>query len=350
MTGRHVFRPVGPDELRWHEELPPDPASLCDLMWLDGDLDNGYQIGIGLIRCRPLVGGLPSVTIKVLPPSGDVIEVNETFQSTDFASRPFGGQWGGRNRIVGELDAHGRPTGYTLELAVGGIEVAVNCTTVCTGLKFVDRSPGYTAHDPANNHAAGWWPVIPRAASTGTITVNGTVLDAAGAFHLERQVSSFPLGGNAGEKSAQSIWTWGHLYTDDYTAVWTDSGASEHFGFRHFTPFLLWKGTDLVLSTFAFASYVERFALNPHTGLSMPAVTTLKASDGRTDFFARLLHPRNSEHVELNNKPGSLYCRQVSEVTARLDTPVGTERLTGRAVHEWGTQAGNFPFLTATAS
>ena len=319
-------------------------------MWLDGDLDNGYQIGIGLIRCRPLVGGLPSVTIKVLPPVGDVIEVNETFEPTDFVGGPFEGRWGGRNRIVGALDGRGNPTGYVLELAVGGVEVNITCRAVCTGMKFVDSSPGYTAYDAANNHAAGWWPVIPRAIATGTVTVNGTALDGTGAFHLERQVSSFPLGGNAGEKSAQSIWTWGHLYADDYTAVWTDSGASEHFGFRHFTPFLLWKGADLVLSTFAFASYVEQFALNPRTGLVMPAVTTLKASDGHSDFFARLLHPRNSEHLELNNKPGSLYCRQVSDVTARVDRPAETDRLTGRAVHEWGTQAGNFPFVTATAS
>jgi hypothetical protein len=98
------------------------------------------------------------------------------------------------------------------------------------------------------------------------------------------------------------------------------------------------------MSTFAFASYVERFALNPTTGLAMPIVTTLKASDGATDFFARLVNRRNVEHVELNDKPGSVYCRQLSEVAARLHGPDGTERATGRAVHEWGTQAGNYPF------
>ncbi|ABW12106.1 hypothetical protein Franean1_2680 [Parafrankia sp. EAN1pec] len=348
MSARYVVRPVGRDELRWHDELPADPASLVDLFWLDGDLENGYQIGIGLIRCRPLADGLPAVTIKILPPDGDVLEVNETFEPEDFDGDAFGGRWGDRNRIVGEFDANGRPTGYRLVLSVGGIEVDVACRAVCTGAKFVDASPGYTAYDPVQRHAAGWWPLIPRATSTGHITVRGLPVDGTGAFHLERQVSSFPLGGSDGEKSAQSIWTWGHFYAGDYTAVWTDSGASAQFGYRHFTPFLLWRGSELVLSTFAFASYVERFTINPRTGLAMPAVTTLKAADGGTEFFARLLSPRNSEHVVLNNKPGSLYSRQLSEVQARLDGPGGTERLTGRAVHEWGTQAGNFPFLTAT--
>ena len=45
MSPRNVFRPVGPDEARWHDELSWHPA-MADLFWLDGELDNGFQIGV----------------------------------------------------------------------------------------------------------------------------------------------------------------------------------------------------------------------------------------------------------------------------------------------------------------
>jgi hypothetical protein len=342
MSRRRVFRPIGPDEVRWHDELPWHPG-MADLFWLDGELDNGYQLGIGLLRSRPLVGGLPGITIKILTPDGEVFEVDETFTAEEFTGTAFGGSWG-ENQLVGQIDDDGRPVGYRLILAVGNITLDVTCDGVCVGSKFVDSSPGFTTFDESTGSAAGWWPLLPKSTSSGTLTIGDTVLDASGAFHIERQVTTFPLAGSAGEKSAQSIWTWGHFYAGEYTAIWTDSGASEHFGYHHFTPFLLWRGNELVLSTFAFASYVERFTINPVTGLALPVVTTLKASDGETDFFARLIEPRNFEHVELNNKPGSIYCRQLSQVSARIETTDGVERAGGTAIHEWGTQAGNFPF------
>jgi hypothetical protein len=321
---------------------------MADLFWLDGELDNGWQIGIGLLRSRPLVGGRPAITIKIMRTDGAVINADATFTVEEFTPSAFGGSWGPDNRLEGQLDGAGRPAAFRLTLAVDDLLLDVTCHAVCFGAKFVDTSPGFTVHDEAGGSAAGWWPLIPRARASGTLSINGDVIDASGDFHIERQVSSFPLAGNAGEKSAQSIWSWGHFYAGEYTAIWTDSGASEHFGYHHFTPFLLWRGSELLLSTFAFACYVERFTVNPATSLALPVVTTLKASDGTTDFFARLVEPRNFEHVELNNKPGSIYCRQVSRVAARIEGTGTVERVAGRAVHEWGTQAGNYPFTTGS--
>jgi hypothetical protein len=345
VSRRHQFTPVGADEIRWHDELPWHPA-VADLFWLDGDLDSGHHIGIGLLRSRPLAGGMPSVTVTVMTPTGEVIELDETFTRDGLVPREFGATWGEAADLEIEVDDQGTPRGFRLRVSLATVELDVECESVCVGAKFVDRSPGYTSYDEASGSAAGWWPLVPRATSTGTLRLDEATFDATGAFHIERQLSSFPLGGSAGEKSAQSIWSWGHLYADDYTAVWTDSGASEHFGYHHFTPFMLWRDREPLLQTFAFASYVERFVRNPQTGLVQPSVTTLKASDGTTDLFVRLTEPRNFTHVELNGKPGSLYCRQRSRVSARVDTPSGTERFSGRAVHEWGSQAGNYPFTT----
>jgi len=341
-----AFRHVTPEEFRWHTELSGDPDSLCELLWIDGHLDDGWQIGIGLMRARPLMDGHPAIFIRLLSPDGRCIQADEKFTHEEFQNGGgLSARWGRNNSIVADVGPSGSPGAYRLSLRVREFEVDLHCVAECTGVKFVTASPGYTACDTKSGLATGWWPLIPRARVSGSIVVQGEARQVSGLFYLERQVSSLPLGGREGEKTAQSIWAWGNFHAGDFTAGWTDSGASEDFGYRHFTPFVMWKGSDPFLSTFSFASYVEKFAINPKNGLAYPEVVTLKASGGDIDFFARLVSGHIIDHYEMNNKRDSLYCRQASEVHAQIRQWGATRRIEGRAVHEWGTRAGNFPFI-----
>jgi hypothetical protein len=345
MSSERAFRDVTAEEYRWHTELKGDAATIVELLWIDGQFGNGWQIGIGLLRARPLAGGNPAITIKLMSPDGKVSEVNRTFRPDEFHDDGgLSARWGNENCVVGRMDENGRLAGYSLQLAVEDIRVVLDAETVCSGVKFVARSPGYTVHEPETQLAVGWWPLVPRATCRGTITHGGAPMGVAGLIYLERQVSSFPLGGHQGEKTAQSIWTWGHIFAGDYTIGWTDSGASEDFGFRHFTPFVVWKGAEPFFWTFAFASYVERFAVNPENGLAYPAVVTLKAAMPDIDMFVRLENGLQSEHCVFNNKPGSLYSRQVCDAQVQFRRWGRSHRASGHAVFEWGTSAGNFPF------
>jgi hypothetical protein len=211
-------------------------------------------------------------------------------------------------------------------------------------VKFSTGSPGYSGFRAETRLAVGWWPVTPRATARGTLTFRSEPRAVTALVHVERQAATVPLAGAAGELSAQSIWSWGHLNCGDYTAIWTDSAASGQLGYHHFTPFVLYRGRYPVLSTFAFTSYVEKFTIDERTGLARPEVTTLKASDGNLELFARLTDALVSDHFVMNKQAGSVYCRMVSTVDARLSQWGRAERITGRAVHEWGSQAGNFPF------
>lgn len=345
MSSERTFREVGAEEYRWHTELGGDAAKIVELLWIDGQFDNGWQIGMGLLRARPLAGGNPAITIKLMAPDGTVTEVNHTFRPDEFHDDGgLSARWGDENAVVGRMDEAGRLAGYSLRLNVEGLRVSLDTETVCSGVKFVGRSPGYTVHEPGTQLAVGWWPLVPRATCSGTISHGCGELGAKGLIYLERQVSSFPLGGQEGEKTAQSIWTWGHVFAGDYTIGWTDSGASADFGYRHFTPFVAWKGADPFFWTFAFASYVERFAINPENGLAYPAVVTLKAAMPDLDIFVRLENGRQSEHCVFNDKPGALYSRQVCDAQIQFRRWGRTHRIAGHGVFEWGTAAGNFPF------
>jgi len=152
-----VFRDLAPEEYRWHTEVQGDPKSICELLWIDGMFDNGWQIGMGLLRARPIAGGHPAITIKLESPDGKVTETNATFAHEEFsASEGLTARWGEANRIVGRLDESGRLAGYSLELQVENVRVSMDATTVCSGVKFVSASPGYTVHDPKTHLAVGW--------------------------------------------------------------------------------------------------------------------------------------------------------------------------------------------------
>lgn len=346
MTDVRAFRRITPAELAWRTELGDGDPDYVELWWFDAGLDNGWQLGMGLYRSRPYDGGRPAITINLLRPGHEFVEVHETFAADQFTPYDFGGRWGPRNEMVGTLSDEGDPVSFRLSLDVDAVRVELDCAVVCSGVKFTTASPGFTHYRPEKGTAVGWWPIAPRADFTGSVTVGDTTVTARGRVHVEKQLSSLPLAGSDGTPSAQSNWTWGHFSCGDYTGIWTDSAASQQLGYRHFTPFVLYRGDEPVLSTFAFASYVETFCLDAATGLPRPEVVTLKAAEGERRFFARLVDGRVSDQFELNGNAGAFYCRQFGRIDAELHLWGRATRLEGEVVHEWGTQAGNFPFQT----
>ncbi|WP_370617788.1 hypothetical protein [Mumia sp. Pv 4-285] len=339
------FHHITPAEIAWQLDLGANDPDFVELFWLDAALDNGWQVGIGFYRSRPHDDGRPAITVNVVRPGKEYVEVHETYDAGAFTPTEFGGQWGDGNVLVGELDSLGRPESVRLSVAIDGVQIELAGPVVCSGVKFTSATPGYTHHRAETGTAVGWWPVAPRTDVTGRLAVGGEEVEVTGAAHLEKQLSSLPLAGRPGAPSAQSVWTWGHFTCGDYTGIWTDSAASAQLGYRHFTPFVLYRGSEPVLSTFAFSSSVERFVTQPSTGLPLPQVVTLKASDGQRDFFARLVDGQVSDQFELNGVAGAYYCRQAGRIEAEIHHWGALTRLEGEAVHEWGTQAGNFPFV-----
>jgi len=180
---------------------------------------------------------------------------------------------------------------------------------------------------------------VPRAEVEGTLTIEGKPVKVSGLSYVERQITNIPQSfGGVG----QAWWTWGHFYAGDFTAVWTDSAASEHYQYRHFSPFALWKGSELVLSSFQFTAYIEKYGIDPDSGALYPVVESLRASDGNVELRAQLL-PGTINHVFRLGGTG-VYCRQYSPVNMQLRRWDDVEEASGTAVHEFGAGGGWFPF------
>jgi len=342
MARVYSFHRTTKNELGWHPDLKGGgEGGVGGLMgynewfWFDGQFENGYECSMGLFG-----GDRKFIDLYPMSPDGVVHHRSEEFSAEAFKSEPFGASWGGNNYLRGKLAADGSVLGYDVKVAAGdvGLDIATRAV-VPFGVKFSPEEPGYSYYNPIKKQALGWWPLAPRAEAEGTITIDGKANPIKGQVYLERQLSSLPLGGTAGAKTGQAVWCWGHFYAGDYTAVWTDSAASQHYGYRHFTPFVLWKGDTVVMSTFQFAGYVEEFGIDPKTGIPYPVVETVKASDGVTELFAVLQPGTIIEHA-----PGSWYCRQYCDIKVSIRRWGETEEIAGKSVHEWCAGGGWFPF------
>jgi len=350
MTRAYTFRNIDNGVLGWHLDLGEGDAidDYGEWLWLDAQLEDGYQFSLGLFRNfpptyrpttwykakwgdRPEVGRWPAVDLHIKTPDGKLHRSTEVYPPESFKPAPWGVTIS-HSTYTGKFNSQtGRPESYHISASVGNLGVDFNARVIATGVVFSDEEHGYTYYHPIKKRALGWWPLIPRAEIEGTIIIEGNTVKAKGLAFCERQLWNLPVIGPSG----QSWWFWGHFFADDYTAVWTDSAASEHFKYRHFSPFVLWKGGDVVLSTFNFAGYAEKFGLDPD-GIPYPEVVSLKASDGNREMTAQLVNGKILTRLES-------YVRQCCEVHMQLKHWGETKEIHGESIHEWGCSPDWFP-------
>lgn len=344
MPKEYTFRRITPHEVRWQTELGDGEGAdkYRDWFYFDGHFDeHGYSCSISLHNREFFGGPQPEIEMYFLTPDGPIHRI-ELFPIGSFKPEPFGASWGPANVFEGKMGLNGQPESYHMKVSAGDISVDFTCRAVVTGVKFVDAEPGYTYYHPVKKMALGWWPLVPRAEAEGTVTIGEKTVKVKGLAYLERQLACMPLGGGAGERTGQALWCWGHFFAGDYTALWTDSAASEHYGYSHFTPFVLWKGNTPIMSTYQFAGYVEKFAISPENGLPYPLVETIKASDGIREVTAQLVNGSMLLHMEL--APQAWYSRMYSDVNVQIRHWGEMEQVKGRSLHEWGCTGSWFPY------
>jgi hypothetical protein len=228
---------------------------------------------------------------------------------------------------------------------VDDMQLKISAKAIATGLQFSDEEHGYSYYNPMKKIALGWWPLVPRAEIKGTLTFKGSVIDVKGLAYCEKQLSNMPSSFGGG---AQNVWHWGHFFADDYTAAWTDSAASKSFCYRHFSPVAIWKGSDLVLSTFQAACSVEKFDINPVSKTLYPEFESLRASEGDTMLTAQYQPGIVMDYYQPSNPElGTIaltYVRQVCPVNMQLTRGDEVVEVTGTAIREWGSGPDWFPY------
>ena len=350
MPRSYTFKTITENNLAWHPELG---GEYYDWLWLDGWSEDGYTYGltmaVRLDMAAQVVGpenkDLPLIDCLVTSPEGVTHRVARAFPVEEFKTEePWGVTIAG-NSCIGTLAPDGKPAGYRIKVGLDGVGIDVSARAVAVGMQFVEAEHGYTYYHPVKNVGVGWWPLVVRAEMEGTVTFHGATVPVKGLAYCERQL------GNMSFEATMAHWFWGHFYAGDYTAIWTDAASPERMQYRHFSPFILYKGGDPILCTHNLALSAEKFELDPENGMPCPVAQTLHATQGDTEITAVLHRGVIIERECLVDTAGTVftgenpggYFRQVCPIDLQVRRWDRVEQLQGTCQHEFGWMSQWFP-------
>jgi len=305
--GLYTFRSINKNQLGWHSDMGGD---VLEWMFMDGWMDNGYKYGALFASHLDMAENIveyekkdwPIVNCHVTSPDGETKDIYKAFPPEEFKAEPFGVTIG-NNFLKGSLTPDGLPAGYQLKVDLDDIGIDVTAEAICTGVRFTDEEHGCMFYDPTTNIGVGWWPLVPRASLEGTVTFQGKKTEkAAGHGYVERQ-----LGNREGMKMNEwvSHWYWGHCYAGDYTAIWNFVVTGQAMGYHLFSPLVVWKGSDIILSTHNLAASANEFGVDEEvTGNLYPTVVGIHGTQGDTELFGLMTPPTLTERYQMLNLPG----------------------------------------------
>ena len=344
MAKTYIFKNISNEILRWHPELGEgeNQENYFEYMWFDAPLQGAD--GVYYLRISPFssvvkgshgaeTGGLPGLGFDLLLPNGECLDSFIIYDPREYEALPFGGIWG-TNAFTGTVTDDGFLDSFEIKMNIEGVGIDLKARTVANGLQFVEADHGYTYYHPVKKRALGWWPLAPRADVEGILTIGGKEIRVKGPSYLDRQLGNLPtaFGG-----SGQAWWTWGHFWAGDYTGTFTDSAPTAKYKYRHFSPFMLWKGSELVLATFDFTGYVEQFSVDETSGKFYPKVQSQKARDGSVEFTSQITNGILVEPTTTSLEETTRYVRQFADITMQLNRFGGIEEeISGKIVAEFG--------------
>jgi hypothetical protein len=326
--------------------------------YLDAVFDNGYELVGDFIAGRADAeiaeflgmpqgekGGYPYVEFRITTPDHKSFDIAQSVPpekaklSNDTLDLVVGS-----NSLLGEFEPSGLLKKFHLKLSQGDMGVDVTYYTEVTGVKLANRDGGFTYYNPVKKKYYGWYPVAPRNRVEGTLTVQGKKIPVKGWGYQDHQSGNYPT------MDAMPIEFWGHGVAGEYTMIWTDSFAGENKDYRHFSPFVLWKGKTPILNTYDFCCVPEKFEMDPDIRMPYPYVESLRASDGKTSVRVilkpgKLIHKWRYQSGKRLTKehPGS-YFRQVCDSIVEITQGEEVERVHGQALHEHMWHMDWFPY------
>jgi len=98
----------------------------------------------------------------------------------------------------------------------------------------------------------------------------------------------------------------------------------ESLQYRHFSPLVSWKGSNIILSTHNLSLYPEHFTLDSEIRMLFLKIETINATEGNVELSALVLPATITERDLMTNNPGTsqekpgCYSRRYSEIDVEI--------------------------------
>ncbi len=218
---------------------PHDSRWAFEHWYFDARLDSGHHVVAFLQKRRPEEppGSKPVVELIVYYPDGTRRQVIRHYPkaafraSTDHCEVGIGPNHA-RADLSGELPVH--------HLHASEEDVVLDLTFTNETSSWM---PGNGTTEYGQKDFFGWVVPGPRAAVTGSITIDGESREVTGRGYHDH---------NWGVGNMPRIierWHWGRLYTDDFSLLYASVRTQARFEHHESRPLMLAHGSEIVLST-----------------------------------------------------------------------------------------------------
>jgi hypothetical protein len=252
----------------------------------------------------------------------------------------------GDNKLTGKFKADGSPEEFHIMVAEDSLAADLIFHVKVGGVKYTTREDGYTYYHPATKKYFGSWSVTTRSDVEGTLTIDGRTAKVNGLGFHNNNVGTIKT------SEIQSRWVYAVIYAGDYTIVCTDATAPKQYGYSHFTPFVLWKGNKVILSTYNVVTRAEKFAIDPVAKGPYPTEEAFKAFQGDIEVTGQLLPGTIIENSRLADIPGfpfspsnpCFHFWQLSDADIQIKIGDQVEKVKGQALREFTWFEEWFPY------
>lgn len=342
MAGNFRFD-LKPSDLGWHPDDSEGSFALWDCYCM---LDDGAKCALEffsrpwypIIDYRAEEANHPLAILKIITSEGKEHIYRQSFPDSEFrASKETLDVTIGNNRLLGKFSPDGKYAGLDVKMSGGGIAADLTWSVRVGTMKMSTREDNLTYYNPADKKYFGWFTAGARSKVEGTLTINGKATKVSGLGLNNYQW------GNAQLSEFQSRWFWTLLHAGDYTLTYNDATANKNYKYAHFTPFVLWRGSDVIMSTYNCTAYGEEFRIDQVSGAPYPAVETFKAADDGIEVLGYMPPGVIAESSKAANIPGfpftedrpSFHVVQFSDVNLLIRQGGQVEKVKGQAMREF---------------
>ena len=193
------------------------------------------------------------------------------------------------NVTMGKNFIHGDLNTYQLHIDVPRKGLSAN-------LVFIRDAPGWQAgntkwyFDKSLTQYWAWFPAVPSAKVSGTLTYGGQVHKVQGVGYHDHQWGTVDM------NKVLNSWYWGQGRLGNYTVVFFPFVASSHYNYQHLPVFYLAKGNNLLVGATSNmtwkASDNQTWTGSPATNRTYPGVLELRYKNGTDTVNLTITKPK----------------------------------------------------------